>query len=168
MQQLAASISLTADPNAVQETADRVGRLAVREGGFVQSSHVQVQQVGTSEANLALKLPSAKLGAALASLAQLAPVRGESQALQDITDTYDAAVRRLADANAERLALLRALGRATSEGQIDSLRERNPTGQRRDRRSWLRTAGRVAAREQRRSGSDCDRHRVSERRAHAA
>jgi Domain of unknown function (DUF4349) len=124
VQQLAASITLTATPNGVQETADRVFRLAVSDGGFVQSSHVQVQQTGTSEANLALSLPSAKLSAALASLGQIAPVRAESQSLRDITNTYDAARQRLADATAERRALLRALSKATTEGQIDSLHER--------------------------------------------
>jgi Domain of unknown function (DUF4349) len=123
VQQLAASLSLTAAPTDVQQTADRVARLAVSDGGFVQNSHVQVQQAGTSEANLTLKLPSAKLDAALASLGQLAPVRAESQSLQDITDAYDAARRRLADVTAERGALLRALSAATTQGQIDSLRE---------------------------------------------
>ena len=73
---------------------------------------------------MTLNLPSAKLSAALASLGQLAPVRAESQSLQDITSSYDAARQRLADATAERQALLRALSKATTEGQIDSLRER--------------------------------------------
>jgi hypothetical protein len=123
-QQLAASISLAATPSHVQETADLVSRLAVRVGGFVQGSHVQVQQGGASEANLTLRLPSAKLSAALASIGQLAPVRAESQSLQDITDAFAAARQRLLDATAERQALLRALAGATSQGQIDSLRER--------------------------------------------
>lgn len=124
VQQLGASITLTATPGEVQTVADRVARLAVSNGGFVQSSHVQVQQPGIGEANLDLSLPSAKLSAALASLGQLAPVRAESQSLQDITDTYNAARQRLSDATAERAALLRALSRATTEGQIDSLHER--------------------------------------------
>jgi|GEM_PF-1057657 len=124
VQQLAASLSLSATPNDVQAIADRVAQLAVSDGGFVQSSHVQVQQEGSSEASIMLRLPSVKLGAALASLGQLAPVHAESQSLQDITDAYDAARRRLADATAERQALLRALAGATTQGQIDSLRER--------------------------------------------
>jgi Domain of unknown function (DUF4349) len=124
VQQLAASISLATTPEGVQEIANRVARLAGSDGGFVQSSHVQVQQAGTSEANLMLRLPSARLSAALASLAGLASVHAESQSLQDITNAYDAARRRVADASAERQALLRALSRATTEGQIDSLRER--------------------------------------------
>jgi hypothetical protein len=123
VQQLGASISLSATPSEVQTVADRVSRLAVSDGGFVQSSHVNVGQ-RTGEANLMLSVPSAKLSGALASLGQLAPVRAESQSLQDITNTYDAASQRLSDATAERQALLRALSRATTEGQIDSLHER--------------------------------------------
>jgi hypothetical protein len=123
VQQLGASISLAATPSNVQETADRVMRLAVSDGGFVQSSHVNVGQ-GTGEANLTLSLPSAKLSGALAALGEIAAVRTESQSLQDITNTYNAAHQRVADATAERQALLRALSQASTEGQIDSLRER--------------------------------------------
>ncbi len=46
VQQLAASISLSAIPSEVQTVADRVARLAVSFGGFVQSSQVQVQHEG--------------------------------------------------------------------------------------------------------------------------
>jgi hypothetical protein len=123
VQQLGASIRLAASPNEVQSTADRVSRLATSEGGFVQSSHVDTGE-GAGEANLTLSLPSAKLSAALASLGALAPVRAESQTLQDITNTYDATRQRLSDATAERQALLRALAKASTAGEIDSLRER--------------------------------------------
>jgi hypothetical protein len=107
----------------VQSIAAQVGRLAASDGGFVQSSHVQTQRQGASEAILTLNLPSAKLGAAITSLGALAPVHEESQSSQDITGSYEAARRELADALAERQALLRALSRATKKGQIDSLRE---------------------------------------------
>lgn len=124
VQELAASISLSATPQDVQATADRVARLAVSGEGFVESSHVQVQHEGASEATLMLRLPSRRLNADLASLGRLAPVRAESQSLQDITNTYDAARQRVGDATAERRALLRALAKATTEGQVDSLRAR--------------------------------------------
>jgi hypothetical protein len=124
VQQLAASIGLSTSPGEVQSVSDGVARLAVRDEGYVQDSHVQVQRHGSSEANLTLRLPSARLSAALAAIARLAPVSSESQSLQDITNTYDAARQRLDDANAERRALLRALAAATTQGQIDSLRER--------------------------------------------
>jgi Domain of unknown function (DUF4349) len=123
VQQLTASIGLSTAPGNVQSVASRVAQLAVSDGGFVQSSHVQTQRRGTSEATLTLHLPSAELGAAITSLEALAPVREESQSSQDITGSYQAARRALADAVAERRALLRALSRATREGQIDSLRE---------------------------------------------
>jgi hypothetical protein len=124
VQQLAASIGLSTSVGEVQSVSDAVARLAVRDEGYVQASHVQVQRHGSSEANLTLRLPSARLSAALAAIARLAPVSSESQSLQDITNTYDAARQRLDDANAERKALIRALAAATTEGQIDSLRER--------------------------------------------
>ena len=123
VQQLGASITLTAAPDEVQTVADRVSRLATSEGGFVRSSHVNEEETA-GEATLTLSLPSAKLSAALASLGRLVPVRSESQSLQDITNTYDEARQRLNDATAERQALLRALARASTEGEIDSLRER--------------------------------------------
>jgi hypothetical protein len=124
VQQLGASVTLAVTPANVQEASDRVARLVVRDGGFVQSSHVQVRQGRGGEASLTLRLPSEKLSAALASLEQIAPVREESQSLQDITNSYNAARQRLTDAEAERQALLRALAKATTEGEIDSLRER--------------------------------------------
>lgn len=123
VQQLAASVTLASTPANLQAISDEVAQLAVRDGGYVQSSDVQVQQQGASEATLVLRLPSARLGAALAAIGRLAPVRAENQALRDITNAYDAARQRLSDAEAERRALLRALAAATTEGQVDSLRE---------------------------------------------
>jgi Domain of unknown function (DUF4349) len=124
VQQLAASLGLEATPADVQAVSDGVARLAVREGGFVEDSHVQVQRHGASEATLLLRLQSARLSAALAAIGRLAPVSAESQSLQDITNAYDSTRQRVADATAERAALERALAKATTEGEIDSLRER--------------------------------------------
>ncbi len=123
-QQLAASITLGSTPQSLQATSDQVAQLTVRDGGYVQSSNVQVQQQGASEATLALRLPSARLAAALAAIGRLAPVRAENQSLQDITGAYNAAHRQLSDAEAEQRALLRALAAASTEAQIDSLRAR--------------------------------------------
>jgi hypothetical protein len=124
VQQRAASLTLAAAPAAVQSLADRVAQLAVREGGFVQRSQVHLQQGTAGEANLQLSLPSIRLSAALAALGRLAPVRAESQSLQDITDEYKAARSKLADAVAERQALLRALSKASTQGEIESLHAR--------------------------------------------
>jgi hypothetical protein len=124
VQQLAASITLDGSPQNLQETSDQVAQLTVHDGGYVQSSNVQVQQKGTSEATLALRLPSARLATALAAIARLAPVRAENQSLQDITGAYDTAHQQLSDAEAEQRALLRALAVASTEAQIDSLHAR--------------------------------------------
>lgn len=59
--------------------------------------------------------------ATFASLEALAPVQAKSQSLQDITGEYQAAKRRLADAKSQRQALLRALAKALTEAEIDSL-----------------------------------------------
>ena len=79
---------------------------------------------GPSEAQLRLQIPSAKLASVIAALGRIAPERSVNQESEDITSAYDGAKRRLGDAEAVRRALLRALAAATSEGEIDSLRER--------------------------------------------
>jgi hypothetical protein len=123
VQQLAASVTLSSSPGEVQSLADRVTRVAVSDGGFVQSAQVHQQAQGSSEATLDLKVPSAQLSSALAALGRLAPVRAENQSLQDITSEYDAARRNLADAVAERRALLQALAKAVTQAQVESLRQ---------------------------------------------
>ncbi len=124
VQQRAATLTLAPKPEAVQSVADEVAQLTVREGGFVQSSHVSRQSGAGGSAELRLSLPSARLTAALASLGRLAPTREENQSLQDITDEYGASRRKLADTVAERQALLRALARASTQSQIESLHAR--------------------------------------------
>ncbi|HEX3434946.1 MAG TPA: DUF4349 domain-containing protein [Solirubrobacteraceae bacterium] len=124
IQQRAATLTLAPKPDAVQSVADQVAQLATRDGGFVQNSQVRLQRGSGGEANVQLSLPSARLSAALAELARLAPTRAQSQSLQDITDVYGAARAKLADAVAERQALLRALARASTQGDIESLRAR--------------------------------------------
>jgi hypothetical protein len=124
LQQRAASVTLGASPGEVQTVADDVARLAASVGGYVQSSHVQVHQESSGGAEMTLSIPSAKLDSTLSSLGRIAPLRAESQSTQDITNSYEAATRRLSDLKAERQALLRALSGASTQGQIDSLRER--------------------------------------------
>jgi hypothetical protein len=124
LQHLEASISLGAGSEGVQVIADRVGLLAVAAGGFVESSKVELQHGSAGEATLTLKLPSAKLAGTLAKLQRLAPVRAESQSLQDLSGQYNALGARLAAARAERSALLRALAKAESAAALESLHQR--------------------------------------------
>jgi hypothetical protein len=135
-QQLGASVTLAPSPEEVQEAADAVTRLGASYGGYVASSRVQVRKGGASEAQLVLSLPSAKLSQAIAALGRIAPERAVSQESQDITSSYEAARRRLSDDEAVRRALLRALAAATTQGEIESLRDRlasNRTALERDR-----------------------------------
>jgi hypothetical protein len=124
LQQLGASISLAAGSEGVQAVADRVGALTVEAGGFVESSKVELQRGAAGEASLTLKLPSAKLAAVLARLQRLAPVRAETQSLQDLSGQYDAVGARLSAARAERDALLRALAKAETAPALESLHQR--------------------------------------------
>ncbi len=124
LQHLGAAISLGGGGEGVQRVAALVGRTTVAAGGFVESSRVQTQQGSQGEALMTLVLPSAKLQATLSQLERIAPVRAETQSLQDITAEYRAAASRLAAARAERTALLRALARATTAAAIESLHAR--------------------------------------------
>ena len=126
VQQQGASITLAASASEIQTVADGVSRLASREGGFVANSQVNVQHEGSGsgEATLVLEVPSGRLTATLAALGRLAPVRAQSQSLQDITNSYEQARRAVSDAVAERAALLRALGRASTQAEIESLHRR--------------------------------------------
>jgi Domain of unknown function (DUF4349) len=124
LQQLSASISLGTGGAGVQALADRVGQLAVASGGFVESSKVELQRGSAGEATLTLKVPSAKLAGMLANLQRLAPVRAETQELQDLTGSYDAVTARLAAARREREALLHALAGAETATAIESLHQR--------------------------------------------
>jgi Domain of unknown function (DUF4349) len=74
--------------------------------------------------SLRLRIPSVRLASAIERLSALAPVGSLSQGATDITGATGSAAERVADARAERTALLRALGRATADREISSLRER--------------------------------------------
>jgi uncharacterized protein DUF4349 len=116
-----ASISLLAPRGQVQNVADGVIAATDRLGGVVESSQVSVADVGGSQATLALEVPSAALDRALAAISALAHVSSRSQDTQDITDPTQAARERLSESRAERVALLRQLGRATTPNQVSSI-----------------------------------------------
>ena len=91
---------------------------------MVLSSNVNTNNTGGGEASLQLQIPTAHYESAIDQLGQVAAVRAESRNLQDVTNAYNTAARRLADTEAEeRRGVLRALAKASTEAQIDSLRE---------------------------------------------
>ena len=119
----AADLVLATPLADLQETSDAVARTADRLGGRVQRSGVTASEEA-GEATFDLRVPAGRLDEALAALAKLAEVRSRSQSSRDITARFTAVRERLADARAERRALLRALAAATTGAEIESLRAR--------------------------------------------
>jgi hypothetical protein len=107
----------------VQAASDGVVRATQATGGFVQSSQVSTGD-GRSTASFVLRVPTSRLDDALARLSRLGHVRSLQQSADDITNVYNAASTRLAEARAERRGLVRALARATTAAEISSLRAR--------------------------------------------
>ncbi len=88
---------------------------------MVASSNVTLGDQGGSQATLALVVPSDAVERTLAALSSLAHVSARSQDTLDITDATQAARQRLAESQAERVALLRQLARATTPAQVASI-----------------------------------------------
>lgn len=107
----------------VQAASDGVVRATQATGGFVQSSQVATGD-GRSTASFVLRVPTSRLDDALARLSRLGHVRSLQQSADDITNVYNGASTRLAEARAERRGLLRALSKATTGPEISSLRAR--------------------------------------------
>ena len=107
----------------VQAASDSVVRATQATGGFVQSSQVSTGD-GRSTASFTLRVPTSRLDDALERLSRLGHVRSLQQSADDITNVYNGASTRLAEARAERRGLMRALAKATTAAQITSLRAR--------------------------------------------
>jgi hypothetical protein len=107
----------------VQAASDGVVRATQASGGFVQSSQVATGD-GRSTASFVLRVPTSRLDDALARLSKLGHVKSLQQSADDITNVYNGASARLAEARAERRGLLRALSKATTAQEISSLRAR--------------------------------------------
>lgn len=125
-----AEMTLSTAPDEVQAVADDVVRTIQGLGGVVASSRVATVD-GGGEAYFDLRLPTARLDRAVAQLAKLAHVSALAQGSDDITGAFVSASDRLKDARDERSALLKALGRATTDRQIASLRARIADSRRR-------------------------------------
>jgi hypothetical protein len=118
-----AELALTTPPNRIDDVAQEVFNLVGARSGIVSRSTV-TQTGGTDgSAQIELRVPSAQLGQTMAKLSRLpyAHVSSRTDAVQDVTDQYSAAVRRLADARALRTALLHQLANATTSEQVASL-----------------------------------------------
>lgn len=120
--QRSASITLETPDARFDATTDAVNSTVARFGGIVASSQIGAGDDSGGEASFDLRIPTDRLDRALAALAKLGHVTERSQSLDDITSSFASAQERLTDARAERRGLLRALARATTQAQIDSLK----------------------------------------------
>jgi hypothetical protein len=118
-----ASLELAAPPREIDAVAAGILRVTDDLGGFVRSSSVSSTTDGGG-GTFELRIPTARLNRALAELSRLARVRSRTQSSQDITSAFVSARDRIEDAQAERRALLRALGRAVTVNETASIRAR--------------------------------------------
>jgi Domain of unknown function (DUF4349) len=115
-------LELGARSDRFDAVTDGVVRTTQRSGGFVAES--QIGRDGThATATFVLRIPTARLDAAVSDLSRLAHVRSIQQGTQDLTGAYDGTAARLTDARTQRRALVAAL--ATAQGrEADRLRAR--------------------------------------------
>jgi Domain of unknown function (DUF4349) len=119
-----ASLALATAPSNVEDVADDVIGVADRYGGYVMRSSVSSGDSENAGATLDLRIPASRLQPALADLSKLAHVRSRTQSSTDITAQFGGPRRRLANALAERRALLRELAKATTPNETASIRAR--------------------------------------------
>ncbi|MEA2267738.1 MAG: hypothetical protein QOC64_348 [Solirubrobacteraceae bacterium] len=108
------SLELGAGAGRFDAVTDAVVRTTQRAGGFVAGS--QVSRAGRrGTATFVLRIPAARLDAAVADLSRLAHVRSIEQATQDLTGAHDGTAARLRDERTRRRALVAALATATGD-----------------------------------------------------
>ena len=119
-----AQLDLTAPPTHIEDVASELFSVVGAWHGFVESSHVSQTGGTDGSANFSLSIPSAHLADALAGLSKMryATVGSRSDDTSDVTDQLAQDERRLGDARALRASLLSQLAKATTLGQINSLR----------------------------------------------
>lgn len=122
--QRSATIAIRTPEDEFARTTAAVNATVARFGGIVASSQIGQSTESGGEATYDLRIPTSRLDRALDALAKLGHVTDRSQSLRDITGSFISVQERLTDARAERSGLLRALERATTQAQIDSLRAR--------------------------------------------
>jgi hypothetical protein len=119
-----ASLTLAARGDRLDRVADGIVRLTDRHDGFVLRSSLSTGDDGTTGGDFELRIPSARLQAALGALSKLADVRAQSQSGEDVTPEFVSAAERLEAARAERRSLLRRLERAPNDSAAESIRRR--------------------------------------------
>jgi hypothetical protein len=120
----AASLTLAPPSDEVENVADDVIRVTDRYQGFVLRSTVSGGESGAVGGSLDLRIPADRLQPAIRDLSALAHVRERTQNAEDVTGSYVSRRHRLDEVLAERRALLRRLGRASTANETASIRAR--------------------------------------------
>jgi hypothetical protein len=119
-----AQLALGTAPEHIDDVSQEVFDVAGRERAVVNSSNVTAGAGGYAE--FQLSVPSASLAATMTALSQLqyATVNSRTDSSQDVNGQYLYDNRKLRDDQALRSSLLKQLGNATTQTQIDSLNAR--------------------------------------------
>ncbi len=119
-----AQLQLNAPPSRIEDVAQQVFDVVGREKGVVNNSNVTAGSGGYAQ--FQLSIPSGNLGATMTALSSLryAHVASRTDTTKDVNNAYVSANRQLADDRALRTSLLKQLGRAVTQAQIDSLNGR--------------------------------------------
>jgi Domain of unknown function (DUF4349) len=118
-----AQLQLSTAANRIDQVAQEAFDVVGSVHGYVNNS--TVTQTGGSDgyANLELTVPASLLAQTMTQLSRLADaqVSARTDGIQDVTNQYSAAQRRVADAQAHRTALLKQLANAQTTEQVNSL-----------------------------------------------
>jgi hypothetical protein len=117
-----ADLALSSAPSHIDDVAQEVFDVVGRESGVVNSSTVTASAQGYAQ--FELSIPSGHLSDAMTALSQLrfAHVSSRTDNSEDVNGQFVSANRQLADDRALRTSLLKQLGRATTQTQIESLK----------------------------------------------
>jgi uncharacterized protein DUF4349 len=122
VQERSASMTLSTEPEDVDDVADGVVDVSDRYDGIVASSQVSTAS-GQGRASFDLRIPTQNLQAALADLSDLAHVSSRNEGALDITAPFVSAEERFSDAKAEVDSLLDQLAGADSPAETASIRQ---------------------------------------------
>jgi hypothetical protein len=118
-----AQLQLSVAPDRIDQVAQEAFDVVGSVHGYVENS--TVTQTGGSDgyASLELTVPSSALAETMTELSRLpyARVTARTDNVQDVTNQYGAAQRRLSDAQALRTALLKQLANAQTTAEVNSL-----------------------------------------------
>ena len=122
-QELTAAMTLSTEPDEVDDVADGVVDVVDTYRGIVVSSNVSANG-DKGRATFDLRIPAQNLQATLADLSDLASVTSRDEGLLDVTAPFISAEERFDDAKAEVDSLVAQLAEASSQSEIDSIKAR--------------------------------------------